>query len=68
MLDRPEVMGDAPAGSYGHTGFTGPVLLVIPQHRLVLVVLNNRTYPRRGARDHLAVVAALVNTLLREAV
>lgn len=64
MLDRPEVMGSAPPGSYGHTGFTGPVLVVVPRHELVLVLLCNRTYPRRAARAHFPVVAALLDALI----
>lgn len=65
MLDRTEVMGHAPTGTYGHTGFTGPVLVIVPQRRMVLVFLCNRTYPRRGTRTHLPVVAALVEAALR---
>jgi CubicO group peptidase (beta-lactamase class C family) len=67
MLDRPEVMGRAFAGSYGHTGFTGPVLLVMPACRAVVVLLCNRTYPRRSTeRSHFPVMTALVDAV-REA-
>ncbi len=67
MLDRTEVMGSAPPGSYGHTGFTGPVLVVVPRQQLVLVVLCNRTYPRRTAqRTHFPVIAALVDAVLQQ--
>jgi CubicO group peptidase (beta-lactamase class C family) len=64
MLDRSEIMGAAPPGSYGHTGFTGPVLVVVPRHRLVVVVLCNRTYPRRAEHRPFPVVAAVVNAAL----
>lgn len=47
MLDRDNFMGAAPAGSFGHTGFTGPAIVGIPARRLALVILSNRTYPRR---------------------
>lgn len=47
MLDRDNFMGAAPAGSFGHTGFTGPAIVGIPGRRLAIVVLSNRTYPLR---------------------
>jgi CubicO group peptidase (beta-lactamase class C family) len=53
MLERPAFMGANAQGSYGHTGFTGPILLVQPQGALIAVLLCNRTYPRRhSARTH----------------
>jgi serine-type D-Ala-D-Ala carboxypeptidase len=61
MLDRPNFMGAAPAGTFGHTGFTGPAIAVVPKLRLVVVVLNNRTYPRRGQAAHQAVTAAILD-------
>lgn len=64
MLDRAGFMGAAPAGSFGHTGFTGPALVVIPRHRLIVVVLSNRTYPRRDTPRHHPVTAAIVNAAL----
>src|SRR5258706_677710 len=42
MIDRPGFMGSAPAGTFGHTGFTGPALAVVPQEQLIIVVLSNR--------------------------
>jgi CubicO group peptidase (beta-lactamase class C family) len=68
MLDRADIMGTAPAGSYGHTGFTGPVLVAIPAQRVAVVFLCNRTYPRRTTeRSHLPVVAAVVDAVLQGA-
>ncbi|MDW8146421.1 MAG: serine hydrolase domain-containing protein [Roseiflexaceae bacterium] len=64
MIDRPNFMGPAPAGSYGHTGFTGPALVIIPQHRVIIVVMSNRVYPRRSAPRHHAVTAAIVAATL----
>jgi CubicO group peptidase (beta-lactamase class C family) len=64
MLDRPNFMGNAPAGSFGHTGFTGPALIVIPERRLIVVVLSNRVFPRRGPPHHHPVTAAIVNATL----
>jgi serine-type D-Ala-D-Ala carboxypeptidase len=63
MLDRPNFMGRAPAGSFGHTGFTGPALVVVPREQLIVVVLSNRVYPRRRPPpfEHHAVTAAIVD-------
>jgi CubicO group peptidase (beta-lactamase class C family) len=35
----------APAGSYGHLGFTGTMLWVMPERALYAVVLTHRVYP-----------------------
>jgi serine-type D-Ala-D-Ala carboxypeptidase len=60
MLDRPNFMGAAPPGTFGHTGFTGPAIAVVPARRLVVVVLNNRVFPRRGPPRHQAVIATIL--------
>jgi CubicO group peptidase (beta-lactamase class C family) len=69
MLDRPNFMGRAPSGSFGHTGFTGPALVVAPRERLVVVVRSNRVFPRRRPPpyEHHAVTAAIVDAALAEA-
>ncbi|HMP39474.1 MAG TPA: serine hydrolase, partial [Roseiflexaceae bacterium] len=59
MIDRTNFMGDTPPGSYGHTGFTGPAVVLIPQSRLIVIVLNNRIYPERRPPQHHAVIAAI---------
>ena len=66
MLDRPNFMGAAPTGSFGHTGFTGPALVALPAHGLAVVLLSNRTYPRRTPPPyrHHAVTAEVVGALL----
>lgn len=64
MLDRPSFMGTAAPIAYGHTGFTGPVMLVMPQQHTCLIVLSNRTYPRRTAPVHHAVTARIATALL----
>lgn len=66
MIDRPGFMGSAPPGRVGHTGFTGPVLLLVPQRRLGLIILSNRTYPKRTPPPyrHHAVTAAVVARML----
>lgn len=66
MLARPSFMGRAPAGSYGHTGFTGPVMVLVPQRQLAVIVLSNRTYPRRTPPPfrHHSVTRAVVDAAL----
>lgn len=66
MLDRTNFMGAAPAGSFGHTGFTGPAMVGVPARGLALVVLSNRTYPRRTPPPyrHHAVTAAVLEAAL----
>lgn len=66
MLDRPAFMGAASSGGYGHTGFTGPVMLVAPRQQLSLVVLTNRTYPRRSPPAHHAITARIATAALCE--
>jgi CubicO group peptidase (beta-lactamase class C family) len=65
MLDRRNFMGDAPAGTFGHTGFTGPAMIIVPPHRLIMVLLSNRVYPRRRAFEHHPVTAAILRTAVQ---
>lgn len=45
-LNQPWFMGKlASATSFGHTGFTGTSLLVVPARRMVVVLLTNRAHP-----------------------
>jgi CubicO group peptidase (beta-lactamase class C family) len=64
MLDRPNFMGDAPAGTFGHTGFTGPAIVGVPERRQIVVLFSNRVYPRRRAFEHHPVTAAIVRAAL----
>ncbi len=66
MLDRTNFMGAAPAGTFGHTGFTGPAIVVAPARRLAVALLCNRVYPRRSPPPyaHHAVIAAVVESAL----
>lgn len=68
MLDRANVMGAAPRGSFGHTGFTGPALIGVPAAAMLLVLLSNRVYPQRTPPPyaHHAVTAAVLGALLAE--
>jgi CubicO group peptidase (beta-lactamase class C family) len=58
-------MGNAPPGSFGHTGFTGPAIVIVPQQRLIVVVVCNRVYPYRGPIRHHGVIAAIVEAAVR---
>ncbi|MGQ9547875.1 MAG: serine hydrolase domain-containing protein [Roseiflexus sp.] len=64
MIDRPNFMGRAPHGSYGHTGFTGPALVIVPHYRLIIVVLSNRVHPQRSTPRHHAITATIVAAAL----
>jgi serine-type D-Ala-D-Ala carboxypeptidase len=64
MLDRPNFMGAAPDGSFGHTGFTGPAMIVVPKQRLIVVLLSNRVYPRRRAFEHHPITVAILHAAL----
>jgi CubicO group peptidase (beta-lactamase class C family) len=64
MLDRPNFMGAAPTGSFGHTGFTGPAIIVAPERQLIVVLLSNRVYPRRRAFEHHPITAAILQAAL----
>ncbi len=39
-----------PAGSYGHTGFTGPSIWIDPGSQTYLIILTNRLHPRGQGR------------------
>lgn len=64
MIDRPNFMGRAPTGSFGHTGFTGPAMICIPGRNISIVILSNRVHPHRGPATHHAVTAAIVEAVL----
>lgn len=44
-LEKNIIACDAPANSYGHTGFTGCCVWVDPKEELVYVFLSNRVHP-----------------------
>ncbi|WP_298403092.1 serine hydrolase [uncultured Chloroflexus sp.] len=64
MLRRP-YLGPAITTGFGHSGFTGPIMVGIPQERLAIIVLCNRTYPHRTPPPyrHHAVVAAITQAV-----
>ena len=64
MIDRANFMGTAPAGTVGHTGFTGTAIAIAPATRVIAVVLSNRVYPKRSSPVHHAVTAAIVTAAL----
>ena len=66
MLDRPSFMGSSPPGTFGHTGFTGPALVLVPDQQLIVVVLSNRVYPQRRPPEHHHVTVAVVEAAMSE--
>jgi CubicO group peptidase (beta-lactamase class C family) len=66
MLNRP-YMGAAKAEGFGHSGFTGPIIIGVPSQGLTIVLLCNRTYPKRTPPPyrHHAVSAAVVDSVLQ---
>jgi len=59
-------MGKLGPIAFGHTGFTGTLILVAPKYELVVVLLSNRTYPHRTAKDRHIYEAEIMNIILRE--
>jgi CubicO group peptidase (beta-lactamase class C family) len=47
-----------------HTGFTGPVVAIVPQQQLVWALLSNRTWPQRTPPQHHAVTRLVGAVLL----
>lgn len=67
MLEHPTAMQGLPSTTYGHTGFTGPVVALLPPLRLLVVILSNRTYPLRTVPpNHHALTAKVLRTAHRE--
>lgn len=48
-VDDPAWMGDVHA--VGHTGFTGTMIALLPEHETVVVLLTNRVHPSRVIAD-----------------
>lgn len=65
MLNR-NWMGQLSPISFGHTGFTGPTIMITPRYDLIVVLMTNRTYPRRGDADRHAYQARIINELVAE--
>ncbi len=65
MMRRP-FMGPAQTIAFGHSGFTGPLMIGIPGAGLAIVLLCNRTYPQRlpPPYRHHAVMAELIARVL----
>jgi len=52
MLNRPSFMGRfASYETYGHTGFTGTSIFVVPKQQLAVALLSNRVCPTRHGPD-----------------
>ena len=37
-------MKDAPAGTFGHTGFTGTSIVAVPASKVIVILLTNRQH------------------------
>ena len=60
QIDAPFYMSEnAPPGSWGHLGFTGPSLVLHRPSRSVAVILNNRVHPTRDGPNRLPTHRAL---------
>lgn len=73
QIDNPLFCGrigvDAPRGSFGHAGFTGPSVWAHRATQSVCVVLNNRVHPARDGPNRFPFhreIAALLGEFLRE--
>jgi CubicO group peptidase (beta-lactamase class C family) len=65
MLARDNFMPAAVHNSMAaHTGFTGPVVAIVPQQQLVWALLSNRTWPQRTPPQHHAVTRLVGAVLL----
>lgn len=61
-------LGDlAPPGCFGHTGFTGTVMWIDPEHEVVVVLLTNRLQFTRSNQHILRVRRLFANTVFAEA-
>ncbi len=64
MLARPQFMGDAVPHMAAHTGFTGPVVAIVPDRRLAWALMSNRTWPERTQPPQHHSVTAQVSSVL----
>jgi CubicO group peptidase (beta-lactamase class C family) len=65
MLARDNFMPAAVHDSMAaHTGFTGPVVAIVPQRQLVWALLSNRTWPQRTPPRHHAITRLVGEVLL----
>jgi len=65
MLARDNFMPTAAlAAMAAHTGFTGPVVAIVPTQQLVWALLSNRTWPQRTPPQHHAVTRLVGEVLL----
>jgi CubicO group peptidase (beta-lactamase class C family) len=60
MFSKPR--GDLMAGGYGHTGWTGGSIWIVPEDQLFIVILTNRLHPK-GAGDASPIRARVANVV-----
>lgn len=63
MLQRESFMGQARLATAAHTGFTGPIIAIVPERGYTWVLLSNRTWPVRSEARHHAVSARVSDAL-----
>jgi CubicO group peptidase (beta-lactamase class C family) len=59
MMNRESFMGPLAATAFGHTGFTGPAIIIEPENQKICVFLTNRVYPYRAPAMHHQIIAAI---------
>lgn len=65
QVDAHYITGEnAPLGTAGHTGFTGPSLWLHPGAGHICIILNNRVYPTRNGPNRLPFHRAISDALL----
>ena len=63
MLERESFMGQAVHVTAAHTGFTGPIVAIVPERGYTWALLSNRTWPVRTTARHHALSARVSDTL-----
>jgi CubicO group peptidase (beta-lactamase class C family) len=63
MLERESFMGQAMHVTAAHTGFTGPIVAIVPERGYTWALLSNRTWPVRTTARHHALSARVSDAL-----
>lgn len=64
QMDASFYMGfNAPGGTAGHTGFTGPTLILNPETKHICIILENRVYPNRNGPNRMPYHRRIAETL-----
>jgi CubicO group peptidase (beta-lactamase class C family) len=63
MVMRESFMGQAVHATAAHTGFTGPIIAIVPERGYTWALLSNRTWPVRTTARHHTVSARISDAL-----